>query len=107
MRSRCWPTGSSLGRPLTESTLLSSYNAPSVRAFTPSVVARLGYASELSRAWRTYAFEQLGTDHLVSVIHPDNAASIQIAIAIGHVFEHKVVLDGIRVSIYGQYRTHG
>jgi RimJ/RimL family protein N-acetyltransferase len=61
-----------------------------------------GYASELGLAVRDYAFGQLGIPHLISVIDPDNVASIRVAEKIGATFERKYDLGGTPCLIYGQ-----
>jgi RimJ/RimL family protein N-acetyltransferase len=38
-----------------------------------------GYATEMARACMRYAFEVLGTDHIISLIRPDNAPSRRVA----------------------------
>lgn len=67
----------------------------------PSVWGR-GYASELGRAVRDYAFGELGIPHLISVIHRDNIASIRVAEKIGAAFEREHNLNGSPCLIYGQ-----
>lgn len=61
-----------------------------------------GYATELGRAVRDYAFGVLGVPHLISVIHRDNAASIRVAEKIGATFEREYDLNGSPCLIYGQ-----
>lgn len=38
-----------------------------------------GYATEMARACMKYAFEVLGTDHIISLIRPDNMPSRRVA----------------------------
>jgi RimJ/RimL family protein N-acetyltransferase len=66
-----------------------------------------GYATELGRAVRDHAFGDLGVRHLVSVIHPDNAASIHVAEKIGSTFEREEDINGLRCLIYGQVAEPG
>lgn len=61
-----------------------------------------GYATELGREVRDYAFGQLPASHLISVIHPDNAASIGVAEKIGSTFEGEFDLNGQTCLLYGQ-----
>lgn len=61
-----------------------------------------GYATELGRAVRDHAFERLGVTHLVSVIHPDNTASVHVAEKIGSSFEGEFDLNGQTCLLYGQ-----
>lgn len=42
-----------------------------------------GLATEAGRAVLRYAFEVVGVDHVISLIHPDNAASIRVAEKLG------------------------
>ena len=43
----------------------------------------------------------LGADRLISVIHPDNTASIRVAERLGETFERHFELRGTPVLIYG------
>jgi RimJ/RimL family protein N-acetyltransferase len=61
-----------------------------------------GYATELGHAVRDYAFGELGVPHLISLIDPDNAASIRVAEKIGARYEGKHDLNGSPHLIYGQ-----
>ena len=61
-----------------------------------------GYATEVGQALRDYAFGTLGIPHLLSLIHPDNHASIRVAQKIGASFEREYDLNGTRHLIYGQ-----
>ncbi len=60
-----------------------------------------GYAKEGARASLDYAFDTLGADHVISVIHPDNARSIAVAERLGERYERMWNLDGAEVAIYG------
>jgi RimJ/RimL family protein N-acetyltransferase len=66
-----------------------------------------GYATEIGRAVRDYAFHQLGIEHLISVISPDNRASIRVAERIGSTFEREVDMGGTPQAIYGQHHSTG
>lgn len=61
-----------------------------------------GLATEGGRASIDYAVRVLGADHILSVIHPDNAASIRVAQKLGSHFERNAVVGGVDVVIYGQ-----
>lgn len=61
-----------------------------------------GFATELGQAVRDQAFEKFGVRHLISLIHPDNAASIRVAEKIGATFEREYDLNGTPHPIYGQ-----
>ena len=67
----------------------------------PGVWGR-GYASELGRASRDHAFHVLGARHVISVIQPENAASIRVAVAIGSTLEGEQEVGGVSCLIYGQ-----
>jgi RimJ/RimL family protein N-acetyltransferase len=60
-----------------------------------------GYATETATRLLDYAFTDLGRDHVISVIHPENAASIRVAERIGERFERKAELNGGEILIYG------
>src|SRR3712207_8007521 len=53
-----------------------------------------GYATELGAAVRDLALGELGLPHLISVIHPDNRASIRVAEKIGSTFEGEQEVNG-------------
>jgi len=42
-----------------------------------------GYATEGARAALRYAFTEMGRPHVISLIHPDNAASVRVAERVG------------------------
>lgn len=64
-----------------------------------------GYATEAGRASLEAAFRVLGVDHVISVIVPENAASIRVAERLGEKFEREWTLSGIALRIYGIHRT--
>ena len=53
-----------------------------------------GHATEAAIAVRDHGFEALGFARLVSLIDPDNTASIRVAEKAGMVFEKEVMLEG-------------
>lgn len=59
-----------------------------------------GYATEAAQAVARAAFSQLGVERLISVIRPDNAASIQVARKLGAVHDDTIDLQGHTVDIY-------
>ena len=61
----------------------------------------LGYATEAGRVSLTYAWEVVGADHVISVIEPENAASVRVAERLGETREGTFDLDGLEVLIYG------
>ena len=64
-----------------------------------------GYAVEGARRALEYAFTELDRDHVISLIHPENLASIKVAERIGEKLEGKTELLGIDVLVYGIDRT--
>lgn len=69
-----------------------------------------GYATEGARAALAYAFNVLGKDRVISLIHPENRASIRVAERIGERLEGHADLFGRQVLCYGidreTYRRH-
>jgi len=59
-----------------------------------------GYATEAARRVLAYGFEEMGRKEIISVIHPDNKASIRVAEKIGERFARKEVVRGIERLIY-------
>ncbi len=53
-----------------------------------------GYATEAAIAVRDHGFKALGFARLVSLIDPNNSASIRVAEKVGMVFEKEVMLEG-------------
>ena len=64
-----------------------------------------GFATEAARAALQWAWDHVDTDHIISVIQPDNARSIRVAEKIGERFERADVLNETAVHIYGIPRT--
>jgi len=60
-----------------------------------------GYASEGARRALDYAFTEMGRDHVISLIHPENTASIKVAERLGEKVEGQTELFGHAVLIYG------
>ena len=60
-----------------------------------------GYASEGARHALHYAFTEMGRDHVISLIHPENKASIKVAERMGEKPEGKTEVMGVPVVIYG------
>ena len=59
-----------------------------------------GYATEAALVVRDWARDEHGFDRLISLIHPDNAASIRVAEKIGSRYERDVQLTGRMARIY-------
>lgn len=60
-----------------------------------------GYAIEGARLALDYAFTEMGRDYVISLIHPDNGASIKVAERLGEKVEGQTELFGHAVLIYG------
>lgn len=59
-----------------------------------------GYASEAGRAVQRVGLKHLPDIHLISLIHKDNAQSIQLAAALGAEFEQEIHFRGAYWQIY-------
>jgi len=66
-----------------------------------------GYATEAALACRDHAFAELGRDHVISLIAPENVASIRVAEKIGESYERDVDLPRMRVGLYSVATTLG
>jgi len=62
---------------------------------------RRGLATEAARAALQYGFQELRQKHVISLIRPDNTASIRVAEKIGETLEGKGKQDGAEVLVYG------
>lgn len=60
-----------------------------------------GYATEGARRALAYAFNELDRDHVISLIAPDNVASIRVAERLGEKVEGQTELLGKEVLVYG------
>ncbi len=63
-----------------------------------------GYATEAARTALAYAFDDVGADHVISLIAPDNHRSLRIAEKLGERFEGVVAQQGREVNVYGLRR---
>lgn len=61
----------------------------------------LGYATEGAKAALNYGFSELGKEHIISLIYPDNIRSIQVAKRLKEQLEGKTTLFDREVLIYG------
>ena len=59
-----------------------------------------GYATEAARRVLAYGFGEMGRKEIISVIHPDNQASIRVAEKIGERFARREMVRGIERLIY-------
>jgi len=60
-----------------------------------------GFAIEGARRALDFAFKELDKPHVISLIHPENKASIRVAERLGEKVEGKIEVLGIPVLIYG------
>jgi len=60
-----------------------------------------GYATEGARRALEYAFTEMGRDHVISLIAPENTNSIRVAERLGEKAEGETELLGRNVTIYG------
>ena len=60
-----------------------------------------GYATESAARGLAWAFTELGRDHVISAIIPENAASIRVAERLGERLEHQAQIFGREALIYG------
>ena len=66
-----------------------------------------GFATEAALVCRDHAFAELGRDHVISLIAPENVASIRVAEKIGESYERDVDLPRMRVGLYSVATTLG
>ena len=60
-----------------------------------------GLATEAATVWLSWARAHLDVDHLVAVIHPDNAASIRLATRLGFTFDRRDITPrAVEVVVY-------
>jgi RimJ/RimL family protein N-acetyltransferase len=60
-----------------------------------------GYATEAGRASLDHAWTVLGAEHVISLIAPENAASVRVAERLGETIEGTFALDELEVLVYG------
>jgi RimJ/RimL family protein N-acetyltransferase len=60
-----------------------------------------GFATEAARAALQWGWDHVETDHIISIIQPDNVPSIRVAEKIGERLEREDVMNGASVDIYG------
>lgn len=63
-----------------------------------------GYATEAGQAAIDYAFDVLRADGVISLIRPDNKASIRVAERLGESYQGNVQLLGSDACVYGKRR---
>lgn len=60
-----------------------------------------GFATEAARAAVDFAFTTVGAEHLISLIHPQNARSIRVAEKLGEQLEGTHEVEGETHQVYG------
>lgn len=65
----------------------------------------LGYALEAAKKCRDFAFQNDFADTLISIIHPDNLASQQVAVKNGMKLSKQTVYNGMPVNVYRITKT--
>jgi RimJ/RimL family protein N-acetyltransferase len=60
-----------------------------------------GFATEAAEAALRWAWDNVATDHIISIIQPDNVRSIRVAEKLGERFEREDIVNGTDVHIYG------
>jgi RimJ/RimL family protein N-acetyltransferase len=65
-----------------------------------------GIATEGAAAAMRHGFQEVGAERLISVIMPDNHASIQVAQKLGEHLDGCIQLQGHDVCVYAIERTH-
>ncbi|MEL6165568.1 MAG: GNAT family N-acetyltransferase [Cyanobacteria bacterium J06641_2] len=59
-----------------------------------------GFATEAGLASMDFAFNKLEQSHVISLIHPDNLASIKVAEKLGEKFEKEIEILGKKALVY-------
>lgn len=59
-----------------------------------------GIAQEGTRAWIDWATINLADDHLIAVIHPDNAPSARLAQRLGFTVDRRETIRGVEVVLH-------
>jgi RimJ/RimL family protein N-acetyltransferase len=67
----------------------------------------LGFATEAAKAARDHAFAMIDTPQLISMIHPDNGASIRVAEKLGAKLGRRDAFGGAAVLVYELARPEG
>lgn len=63
-----------------------------------------GYATEAAQRALEYAFTELDREHVISLIHPQNTASLAVAERLGEEYEETIEFFGDQISVYGIWR---
>jgi RimJ/RimL family protein N-acetyltransferase len=60
-----------------------------------------GFATEAARAALDWTWQHVDTDHIISIIQPDNHRSIRVAEKIGETPERTEMMNGVESIVYG------
>ena len=63
-----------------------------------------GLATEAASAALQWTWDHVATDHVISLIQPDNVRSIRVAEKIGERLERTEILSGAELQVYGVHR---
>ena len=66
-----------------------------------------GFATEAARMALQWTWDHVETDHIISIIQPDNSRSIRVAVKVGERLERADVINDATVHIYGIDRPPG
>ena len=64
-----------------------------------------GLATEAATAALTWTWDNVATDHVISLIQADNMRSIRVAEKLGERFERTEIVNGAVLQVYGVRRT--
>jgi len=96
-------TGDLVGR----AGLLNLYGWPGIEvcwALSPIHWAK-GYATEAAKASIAWAFDNNISNTLISLIHPDNKNSENVALRAGEVFKEQIIFKGQPANVYEIHDT--
>ena len=65
-----------------------------------------GFATEAAREAVRFAFDEVGADHVISMINHDNPRSVRVAEKLGETFERVHTVEGRAVQVYGLSRSY-
>lgn len=60
-----------------------------------------GYATEAASRALRFGFEEMGFDHIISFIDPENTPSIRVAERLGEKLEGEAIVKGHKLRVYG------
>lgn len=60
-----------------------------------------GFATEAARAAIKFGFDDVGLDHIISLIAGDNPRSVRVAEKVGETLERFDVIEGEKTAVYG------